>query len=37
MIAMNPREITGRHVLYGLLAFFGAVIAANAVFIHLAV
>ena len=34
---MNPREITGRHVLYGLLAFFGAVIAANAVFIYLAV
>lgn len=34
---MNPREITGRHVLYGLLGFFGAVIAANAVFIYLAV
>ncbi len=37
MIAMAGRAITGRHVLFGLLAFFGIVLAANAIFIYLAV
>ena len=34
---MAVRTLTGRHVLYGLLAFFGVVAAANAVFIYLAI
>jgi len=34
---MAARAITGRHVLWGLLGFFGFVLAANAVFIYLAV
>lgn len=33
---MSERRITGRHVLYGLLTFFGVILAANAVFIYLA-
>ena len=33
---MSARVITGRHVLYGVIAFFGTVFAANAVFIFLA-
>ena len=33
---MAGRKITGRHVLYGMLAFFGVVVAANAAFIFLA-
>lgn len=33
---MSERTITGRHVLIGVLAFFGIVIAANAAFVALA-
>ena len=33
---MGARILTGRHVLFGLLAFFGFVLLANAVFIYLA-
>jgi nitrogen fixation protein FixH len=33
---MTPTRITGRHVLFGLLGFFGLVFAANGAFIFLA-
>jgi len=33
---MNAARITGRHVLFGLLAFFGLVFAANGAFVYLA-
>ena len=33
---MGTRRITGRHVLMGLLAFFGVVLLTNTVFIYLA-
>ena len=33
---MSARTLTGRHVLIGLLAFFGIVLLANTVFIYLA-
>lgn len=33
---MRERRITGRHVLFAMLAFFGVVIATNAVFVVLA-
>ena len=33
---MAERKITGRHVLFGMLAFFAVVLAANAAFIFLA-
>ena len=31
---MAERVITGRHVLFGLIAFFGVILAANAVFLY---
>lgn len=37
MAASSPRQITGRHVLFGLLAFFGLVTVANAFMIYWAV
>lgn len=33
---MIAARITGRHVLYGLLGFFGLVVAANGAFVYLA-
>ena len=36
MSAMRERRLTGRHVLFAMLAFFGVVIATNAVFVVLA-
>ncbi len=34
---MIQRTITGRHVLYGFVCFFGVILVANAIFIYLAV
>lgn len=31
---MSERAITGRHVLYGLIAFFGLIFAVNGVFLY---
>lgn len=37
MSSARPRELTGRHVLTMILAFFGVVVVANGVFIWLAI
>ena len=34
---MAEREITGRHVLIGLIIFFGVILAANGVFLYTAI
>jgi nitrogen fixation protein FixH len=33
----RPRKLTGRHVLLGLVAFFGVVFAVNAVLVRAAI
>ena len=33
---MMPKRVTGRHVLFGMLGFFGVIVAVNAVFVYLA-